>query len=521
MSSDRSALVFSAVAAVGLGVVVWMLRTGRNPEVLIASMKERPNILVIDVDTFSWDHMSVVRNGVSNTPNLDALAARGVKYTHAFSHSGWTAPALHAVLTGALPAPISIGDKGQKWRPNGTRDLPEVLGYYGYDTYSFWGVTIAKDLGPALSKTFKFVAEAAAVDSSQPSKASEPPTEEVVRFIEGEHSKPFFAYVHEVDLHRASAFSTFAADDPCADPTLWQKGMQYQGLYEALVARGGEASAKEAITLHYDMMVGLYDERIGQMLSALERSGLDKNTIVVVTSDHGDDFFEHAVVDHGLLYDSTIRVPLVVADLRNPTTGIVVDDVVQHVDIAPTLLAYAGAKPAVTMVGQPLPHTSGAAEAPYVSRPVFALSDECHLSWREADFKLILRDHATAHRDWYPLDITSDRAVNLSTFVQQHALTTLQIPQCAGSQMGGLPTQTFLELYDLKADPGEQVNVAADHPADVARLLTQLLQTYGERAAAMSGGGGDAMTAEQIEQMKAKGYWGFIDPASSTGPAGK
>ena len=81
--------------------------------------------------------------------------------------------------------------------------------------------------------------------------------------------------------------------------------------------------------------------------------------------------------------------------------------------------------------------------------------------------------------------------------------------------------RTYARLYDLKADPGEQVNVAADHPADVARLLTQLLQTYGERAAAMSGGGGDAMTAEQIEQMKAKGYWGFIDPASSTGPAGK
>lgn len=521
MLADRTALVVSALAALGLVVVVWMLGTGRKPEVLIASMQDQPNILVIDVDTFSWDHMSVVRNGVSNTPNLDALAARGIKYTHAFSHSGWTAPALHSVLTGALPAPISVGDKGQKWRPTGTRDLPEVLGYYGYDTYAFWGVTIAKDLGSALSKTFKFVAASPLGDGNQVSKEAEPPTEEVLRFIEGEHSKPFFAYVHEVDLHRASAFSTFSADDPCADPTLWEEGMQYQGLYQALVARVGDAAAKDAVKLHYDLMVGRYDERIGQMLSALERTGLADNTVVVVTSDHGNDFFEHAVVDHGLLYDSTIRVPLVVADLRNPTNGVVVDDIVQHVDIAPTLLAYAGAKPAITMVGQPLPHTSGASDSSYVSRPLYSLSDACHLSWRDADFKLILRDHATAHRDWYPMDITSDRAVNLGSFVQKQQLTSLQMPPCAGTQMGGLPTQTYLELYDLKADPGELVNVAADHPDDVARMLTALLQTLAERSAAMVGGGGDAMSAEQVEQMKAKGYWGFIDPTAAVPAAGQ
>jgi arylsulfatase A-like enzyme len=297
--------------------------------------------------------------------------------------------------------------------------------------------------------------------------------------------------------------------------------MQYQGLYEALVARVGEVEAKSAIKLHYDSMVERYDERIGQMLSALERAGLYDNTVVVVTSDHGDDFFEHAVVDHGLLYDSTIRIPLVVADLRNPTTGVVVDDIVQHVDIAPTLLAYAGAKPAITMVGQPLPHTVGAVDGAYVSRPVYSLSDSCHLSWREADLKLILRDRAAAHRDWFSVETTIDRGVNFADFVQKQQLTELPMPQCVGSQVGGLPAQTYLELYDLKADPGERVNVAADRTEDTARLLKQLLQTLGERSAAMRGGSGDAMTAEQVQQMKAKGYWGFIDPTASAPDAGK
>jgi arylsulfatase A-like enzyme len=513
VNADRAALAFSAFAACGL-LVTGLIASGVRPAAVVSKLQGRPNILMIDVDTWSWDHVSVPTNGISNTPNFDTIASRGVKFTHAFAHSGWTGPSIHTLLTGQLPVPTTGTDSSVQWRAKGARDLPEILGYYGYHSEVFWGVTFGNEMGNA--KHFDRAWQGPPPRPNAAPSDTEPPTYQVLDFLKSKHDAPFFAYVHEVDLDRAKLFSTFPEGDPLALPVLWQQNNTYRQVYRLLQQMMTPEAAQTAIKTHYDMMVSTYDQRLGAIMTALKDAGLEDNTIVVVTSDHGNDFFEHAVADHGLLYDSTIRVPLVVVDPRRPNPGATVDTVVQTVDIAPTLLAAADVPVDILMAGSPLPTLAGEAEGGYQARPVFSLSDTCHVSWRDGDYKLILRDSLAGTRDWYPLDSTSSRAVSLASVVAAQSLD-LPMPDCttvtpAPEQPA---TQTpldlvYLELYDLKNDPGERTNIAVAQPETVARLLKPLLETLAQRVAAGKGGVQEAMTAEQVARLKEQGYWGFI-----------
>lgn len=522
MNSDRIALglaAFAALGLVGLGVYAFAPRSPAQ----LPMIDGRPNILLIDVDTFSWDHVSVLRNGVSITPNIDRLAERGVRYTQAFAHSGWTGPSIHALMTGALPVPTEADATSMQWRARGARDLPEILGYYGYESVAFWGMTVANAMGNTAHFGQSYTGQPRPSANGTP--ITDPPTEQVVGYLEGAHTKPFLAYVHEVDLDHANAFSTFPDGDPLADPSLWGRGGTYRQIYMLLSAQVGEAAAQAAIRTHYDNMVQMYDARIGMMLDALDRAGLRDSTVVVLTSDHGNDFFEHAVADHGQLHDAIIHVPLVVANPALDHAGSVVDTVVQNSDIAPTLLAAAGVPQDAMMTGRPLPLQTGEAEGGYAARPVFSMSDTCHVSWRQDGYKLILRDSGTPTRVWYTLDTTSPKALSLGTFVRDRGLSDLPLPNCTSVYVtpdGSPHTQTpadavFLQLFDLKADPGEQDNVAVDHPDVVARLLKPMLTTLAERVAAGEGGVHEAMSDDQVAQLKAQGYWGFVhkDPAAA------
>lgn len=532
MHSDRIALVVAGAAALGLvvlGASVWRgASPGASPAATpAASPAGPPNILVIDVDTFSYDHVSAQRDGASTTPRIDGLAARGVRFTHAVAHAGWTLPAIGSLLTGRLPVPLRLEGGIGAWHAPGTRDFPQILSYYGYTGTAFWGVTLMQEMGRSISPGF---ATHQSADRSDPSMAvgdpaaivANPPTEQVTAFLSGAPTEPFLAYVHEIDLHRAMAFDTLDADDPLADPSAWVGGQQYPDIYRTLRQQRGDAAAQEAILAHYDRMVTRYDQRIGQILDALDASGLAERTVVVLTSDHGDDFFLHANGDHGLLYDSTIRVPLIIADPRASARGKVVDDVVQHVDLAPTLLELAGVPADAGMDGRSLASYLNDGDPTYTPRPVFSLSDACHASYRADGLKLILRDHASGHREWFDAPDSGPGVLSASAFLAAHPVAGLSLPDCTSMQDApgtALPSageRAFLELFDLAADPDEQHNLAADRPEDVARMLEPLLRML--QGSTASATGGAPMTPEQVEAMKAQGYWGFVTGGAANQP---
>ncbi len=474
----------------------------------------RPNFLVIDVDTMSWDHVGVDDAGVSRTPNLDALATRGTRFTHAYSHAGWTLPELHALLTGRRPQPLRATEGGLRWRSDLARDMPQVLSYYGYRSVAFFGDTLDIGMAGTLSKQFEIRSAAPRRPAgARPIPSGNPGTAEVVAFLESSPSTPFFAFVHDADLHRPDVFLPIAADDPLAIEMSAAPGADYTDLYVAARARLGDEGAKRAVTAHYHGVVRQYDARVGRLVSALDHAGLAGNTVVVVTSDHGDDFFEHAEVDHGLLYDSTIRVPLVIAAPGQAAPGRVVDTVVQGMDLAPTVLSLAGAALDVTMDGRSLrPLLDGAPG--YSPRPVLALSDPCNAAWRDQGRKLIVRNPATAHRHWYP---APGPAPSVRTLLAAANVTDLAPPDCTQPAKGaGRPAvgasadDLQVELYDLAADPGERTNLANERPEDVVAMLRLLLPALAGAESSAASGSSERLDPDQVRRLQQDGYWSFV-----------
>lgn len=522
---SRRALVLLglSVALVG-GAVAFGL--ARGPAVVA---DERPNFLILDIDTLRADRVGAHRDGVPVTPMIDGLAARGARFTHAYSQSGWTMPALLSNLTGALPAVFAQMQGQVSWRPANTRDLPEILGLYGYHSVAFWGNTVPGHMSDAVSRTFQ-VSHLLPGGGRPPA----PPTHEIVDFLEKAPKEPFFAYVHDIDLHHPQSFRPGPEGVPFEHPAMPRDENSYQRAYAQVTRTSGEAVAREAVTSRYDGILHLYDRAVGRILVALESGGLSGRTVIVVTSDHGEDFFEHSVMEHGLLHDTTLHVPLVIYDpARRPTT---VGTIVQSVDLAPTILARAGVPADRTMHGRSLLGLLGpsrvpgaAASEPYEERPVFSLSEPCHISLRTRTHKLILRDRRPRPgRMWREAGGGNAVRITLRTFATDQGITGVPLADCSTMTVqaegtlpagwGPSPDDLVLELYDLAADPTEQTNVVAEQPAVAADLLVPLLHTLASRRDAQVGAVREAMTPEQIRTLKENGYWGLVQPGADVVP---
>ena len=503
-SKDRRlALGFLAVGVVSLAVAAWGWthrppgRAPRNP----GARADAPNFLVIDVDNFSWDHVGVIRDGVSNTPEIDGLAARGVRFTQAYTHSGWTLPALSSLLSGALPVPTRAVADTVPWYPPGTRDVTEVLATHGYATAAFFGARLA---GTApFARRF---GEAHVERLAQGVAGQAPRTEEVLDFLD-RAQEPFFALVHDANLHDTWLYDRDDPTDPLPDPTGDPDAVLYSRIYTKLAGTLGESAARDAIVRHYDHMASRYDAAIGSILRRLEEDGLADHTVVIFTADHGDDFFEHANVSHGLLYDSIVHVPLVVVDPASPRHGVDEATPVQLSDVAPTMLVRAGITPAAMMTGHSLAPLLGEGGAPYVPTPVFSITSACHASWRDGSYKLVLREE-TGSEEWYPAGGRNGVRVTLDSYLREHPVPGAVTPACA---RGGAP---LLELYDLAADPHEQTNLIAERAPLAAPLLGRLLMTLDARRRAIADVPGEALPPDQIARMRAQGYWGLVDPSA-------
>lgn len=497
--------------SIALGVAV-ALGVGRGPSV---GNEERPNFLVIDIDTLRADRIGATRDGQPVAPTLDKLARRGARFTEAYSQSGWTMPALVSALTGTLPVALAAADGQVSWRAAGARDLAEIFGIYGYTTFAFWGATIPGIMGGAVTPSFHH--------SAQDEGRRAPPGESVIAWLAQSPPEPFFAYVHDIDLHHAEAWESLSTPIPFDHPSMAQYEPDYQRAYARVKRQHGEAVAQTAVTSRYDGVLNLYDSAVGRMLDTLKQTGQGKRTVIIVTSDHGEDFFEHSVMEHGLLHDTTLHVPLIIYDPG--ATSITVDTMVQTVDLAPTLLARAGLPPAASMDGFSLLPLLGGKGEPYVERPVFSLSEACHVSLRTRDHKLILRDsRPRSDRTWRPAGGANAVLVPLSLFAARNPLGDAPLADCSAmvnraegrrpAGRGPSSLELAVELYDLKADPGEYTNVVDTFPKVAVELLEPLLHTLSSRATSRVGGPRETLSPLQVKTLKENGYWGLVQPGA-------
>ena len=319
--------------------------------------RSSPSVILISVDTLRADAVGI--HGAQNrTPAIDALARAGVRFSNSYSASTWTYPSHAALLRGVNAGSLPERTPRMAVEPGTVKaSLAQIFRSHGYGTAGFTG-------GGFLSLTWGFPAgfdRYFAFEQPEHGAACRPERfdgAEVFaragRWLEANKARPFFLFVHTYDAHdrcpvTPRGLGPFA---PWPDP--------------------GAAGRKKLID-YYASLIGDVDKLVASLLAQVEALGLAKDTIVVLTSDHGEAFWEHGFYGHGCLarpYDPVTRVPLI---LRGPgvgTPGAVVDQPVSAIDVAPTLLALSGLAVPPDMEGKLLPGV-GLAAARTAQDPVF------------------------------------------------------------------------------------------------------------------------------------------------------
>lgn len=429
-----------------------------------------PNLLVLDVESFRADHLDATGpDGTPLAPTLAALAARGVVFEAAFAQSGITYSGLAALLTGRHPLPLA--DMQRRFTAQisgeGVPVLPEVLGLYGYHTAVFWGNTMPVE-NPAFSKGFRDVQISAAGEG--PRSYEDP----VVGWI-AHATPPFFALVHNYDLH-GPQLGVPEGVIP-SDARVGDARGSLTTRYVACAQAHGPERARALVRETYGAYLAWYDARIAAFLEALDRAGHREDTVVVVTSNHGEDLLEHLdAPGHNVLYDTVLRIPMVWVEPpggdRPPPARR--RETVQTVDLTASLLDRAGAVLPAGLQGRSfLPLVRGIATN-WEERDVLALTDVWNAAVRRGPHKLL-----RCRQPVYPPRADAD------------------------------PSRVeWFELYDLSVDPGEREDLFDQRPDLGLPLAGRLLDWQAGQAAQATSAGFTPQEHERLRQaLRDRGYW--------------
>lgn len=433
----------------------------------------RANLLLITIDTLRPDHLACYGYERDTSPNLDRLAAEGWRFTHAQSPRAKTTPAIATLLSGLYPHEHGVRDlSGPLTRP--VPLLQERLAQAGYRTAGLVSNFVLTAERAGLARGFEHW------DDRLPDTRGVPPhaapqrvatsvTDGALELVHADDPRPWFVWLHYMDPHGAYAAPAehrlFAGSAPRLLPP--EAELPESSIHRYRVAdynvpadaRGPDGRVDvAAVVAEYDAEIHFVDAQIGRLLDDLRGAGQLDQTLVVVTSDHGESLGEHRYwFEHGAYaYETTCRVPLIV---RPPaslgSSPAVRSGDVSLADLAPTLLDLLGLPVADAGTeahrGRSLRAHFTGTEA--TSRPVFSEKVE------RAELDGAIQAKAVRLGDW--------------KLVRRYAHRPSRT-EPGGRQLVALSD----ELFDLRADPGEAHDLSANPPpaAPVAELRAALLE---------------------------------------------
>jgi len=344
----------------------------------------RPNLLIVSFDTLRADRLGAYGNddwGTTTSPHADALAARGTLLERCVAPRGQTHPSLGALLTGKYPITTGLRENSLLLTPE-HRTLFQILKQAGWITGVFvanfdkqskfdeWVFRGADAKADGFGGRRDEQVGGSAAESRFQRQWDDRVEQAALEFLEGrkgnvQAGKPFAAWVHFYDVHKPynppaeyAALYGLDADVPAVlrapGPDSGQELEDYLAGITLTDRPVPEAELRRILGL-YDGGVTATDARLGRLLDKLDDLGLTESTVVVFTSDHGDDLFDHnRYFFHGnSVYQSTLRIPLIVAGAGLPMAARR-DAVVQNIDVAPTVLDLLGVQPPADMEGASL-----------------------------------------------------------------------------------------------------------------------------------------------------------------------
>jgi arylsulfatase A-like enzyme len=331
-----------------------------------------PNVILISLDTVRADHLQPYGYPRPTSPTLNRFASEAVVFTEAFAPEPWTLPSHMTMMTGLHPLRHGVRTRQSRLAGEVTT-IAEALGSRGYRSYAFvasgptsWvggmrGFADGFDryhhpphwrtrtLGTSLLEiTFAPFAPGAG--------SAEDITTSAIRLLQRVEAKPFFLFLHFYDAHSDSERLPYEAPAHLLDAVASDRGRHFDGCLgercaSSLLATAGDCTPAgaprlepwmvEDIIAHYDAGIRLIDGYLEQIFQSLEQRGLMDNSLIVVTADHGEEFFEHGSFLHSQLHREVTHVPLMVRLPGGETVGRVSNRVLLT-DLLPTILDFAG-----------------------------------------------------------------------------------------------------------------------------------------------------------------------------------
>lgn len=305
------------------------------------------NIILISVDSLRQDHLGCYGYERNTSPNIDAFAKEGVLFSQAIAQGTRTHVSLPSLHTSTYPRVHGCYTYNFKMNPL-LPTLSETLKKNGYFTMAVIGSPQINQL----KRGFDIFID------NEDMKADEV-TRKSAHLIEKYQNNKFFIWVHYFDPHgpyrppvpydRIFPYNLEGKVAPINDE--WDSG--YMGI--PLSVAENNITNIDYYVSQYDGEIRFTDEQIGALLKKIKELSLDKNSIFIITSDHGDSLGEHNLYFvHGFVYDEVIKIPLIIKSKKVMPFSKIIGHQVQHIDIAPTILEILRIKKPKTMQGNSL-----------------------------------------------------------------------------------------------------------------------------------------------------------------------
>ena len=434
--------------------------TGALLAVALACGRENgpANLVLISLDTTRLDHGSVYGYERETTPNLERLAAEGVRFSLAYAPAPTTGPSHATLFTSLYPITHRVVKNGrvltpaqttlaERLRERGWATAGVVSSYildarFGWDQgFEHWDDDF--DLATATTMVPSGNGGAEVFD-----RKADATTRHAVEWLEQrDPARPFFLFVHYMDPHEPWV----------APPELLARfrtpELPLDGV-SGMIAR-------------YDAEIAFTDQQLGVLFDALGRLGLARDTLVAVTADHGEGLLDHGELNHGTqLYEEQMQVPLLLRFPRRLPAGRVIEGAVSLLDLAPTLLELVGVPLAAgdSMQGRSLVPVLDGSEPLDPDRPIFL--------FRPDNTEIPGEQYAVRQGDW---------------------------------KLIRGPASDMRELFDLAADPRERKEKSG---AESARLheLDARLDTWLREYARPDPAPSDSISPDDLERLRALGY---------------
>ena len=450
-----------------------------------------PSILLISLDTVRADHLGCYGDSRIETPNIDRLAADGIRFANAYTQVPITLPAHVTLLTGTYPMFNGVRDFTSPGLPGGVPTLAEILRRHGYRTAAFVSSFVLNSMW-GLDRGFALYDDQVPLDATRRKdlflleRSGDQTVGRLLEWLNQNGAAPFFVWLHLYDAH-----------SPYYSPESFHT--RYAGR-------------------PYDGAIAFEDEQVGRVIARLRALNLYENTLVALVSDHGESLGEHGESEHGFfIYDATLRVPLIVkapvgvvhATTRPGTNppggtmqGVSVAEPVALVDVAPTIAAVARLRPEETRSFQgyslllalrerDAPATAGETPTGRGRLPALRAPGRVSMSG----------DRAVYGESYYPL--------NSFGWHELRAIITSQFKYVDAPRA---------ELYDLQNDPGERTNIIAKNSAVAAALRDRLSELETRFAAQGKAARPKPLDPETLEKLKSLGYVGYKAPSREDHP---